>query len=47
VDQAFKHLEDAVSLRTTDLMWVKMHPAFDPLREDTRFLSLLETVGLA
>lgn len=46
VDDAFASLEEAVSLRTTDLMWVKMHPAFDPLRQDPRFPSLLDTIGL-
>jgi serine/threonine-protein kinase len=46
VDGAFTSLDAAVSLRTTDLMWVKMHPAFDPLREDARFLSILKTVRL-
>jgi serine/threonine-protein kinase len=46
VDGAFASLEEAVSLRTTDLMWVKMHPAYDPLRQDPRFPSFLDTIGL-
>ncbi len=45
-DQAFEWLEKAYEQREGLLMYLKGHPAFDPLRDDPRFLDLLRRINL-
>ena len=45
-DQAFHWLEKALGDRETPLVYVKTYPAYDPIREDPRFLALLRRMGL-
>jgi TolB-like protein/tetratricopeptide (TPR) repeat protein len=45
-EQAFTWLEDAYKEHSTILQWLKVHPYFDPLRDDPRFKDLLHRVGL-
>jgi serine/threonine protein kinase/TolB-like protein/Tfp pilus assembly protein PilF len=45
-DQAMTWLEKAIEERDPWLTSLKVHPAFDPLRSDPRFLNLLHRVGL-
>lgn len=46
-DEAFHWLERAYTERDEDLCLLKVDPRLDSLREDPRFLSLLQRVGLA
>jgi len=46
-DQAFEWLERSYKLHDKGLTYLKMDPAMDPLRSDTRFQDLLRRVGLA
>lgn len=46
-DNALKALDDAVSVRATDLAWIGVRPAFDTLRGDPRFTRVLDTIHLA
>ena len=45
-EQAFAWLEEAYKERSNMLQFVKVHPLFDPLRGDPRFVDLLRRVGL-
>lgn len=45
-DDAFRCLEDAISARDGWLLALKIHPWMDVLREDQRYLRVLEGVGL-
>lgn len=45
-DQAFAWLERAYQEHSNILQWIKVHPFFDPLRDDPRFTDLLHRVGL-
>jgi hypothetical protein len=45
-DEAFEWLERAYEEREALLVWVKVQPAFDPLRDDPRFDALLKKIGL-
>jgi Flp pilus assembly protein TadD len=45
-EQAFTWLEEAYKERSNMLQFVKVHPLFDPLRGDPRFVDLLHRVGL-
>jgi TolB-like protein/DNA-binding winged helix-turn-helix (wHTH) protein/Flp pilus assembly protein TadD len=45
-DQAFARLEQAYEERSNILQWLKVHPFFDPLRDDPRFAELVRRVGL-
>ena len=45
-DQAFVWLEQAYQEHSNILLFLKVHPYFDPLRSDPRFASLVRRVGL-
>jgi TolB-like protein/DNA-binding winged helix-turn-helix (wHTH) protein/Flp pilus assembly protein TadD len=45
-DEAFSWLEQAYKEHSSILQWIKVHPYFDPLRDDPRFADLLHRVGL-
>jgi len=45
-EQAFAWLERAYQEQSNILQFLKVHPYFDPLREDPRFKDLLHRVGL-
>ncbi len=46
-DAAFDWLERAYEQRDAQLLWTKVHPMNDPLREDPRFDVLLQRLGMA
>jgi serine/threonine-protein kinase len=45
-EQAFVWLEHAYQEQSNILQFLKVHPYFDPLRDDPRFKDLLHRVGL-
>ncbi len=45
-DQAFAWFERAYQEQAGFLQWLKVHPFFDPVRDDPRFKDLLHRVGL-
>jgi tetratricopeptide (TPR) repeat protein len=45
-DEAFVWLEQAYKEQSNILQWLKVHPYFDPLRDDPRFKDLIRRVGL-
>jgi serine/threonine-protein kinase len=45
-DRAFEFLQRAERERTGAVLWAKVHPDLDPLRNDPRFAALLQTLGL-
>jgi DNA-binding winged helix-turn-helix (wHTH) protein/TolB-like protein/Flp pilus assembly protein TadD len=45
-DRAFELLEKAQALRNDRLLWIKVDPRFDRLREDERYKSLLRSMSL-
>lgn len=45
-DAAFESLNQACQERDAWLVWLKVEPRFDPLREDERFGDLLHRIGL-
>ncbi len=45
-DQAFAWFERAYQEHSHILLWLKVHPYFDPLRSDPRFADLVRRVGL-
>jgi tetratricopeptide (TPR) repeat protein len=45
-DQAFVWLDKAFQDRSSFLIWLKVEPQFDSLRDDPRFQDLLRRVGL-
>jgi TolB-like protein/DNA-binding winged helix-turn-helix (wHTH) protein/Flp pilus assembly protein TadD len=45
-DQAFAGFERAYQEKSNILQFLKVHPFFDPVREDPRFVDLLRRVGL-
>ena len=45
-DEAFTWLEKGYAVRDANLTWLKVDDAFDPLRSDPRFRSLLSRIGL-
>ncbi len=46
-DETVAWLERAYQEHSNILQWLKVHPYFDPLRDDPRFKNLLRRVGLA
>ena len=46
-EQAFAALEEAFEEHSNILQWIKVHPYFDPIRDDPRFKDLLRRVGLS
>ena len=46
-EQAFIWLEQAYKEQSNILQYVKVHPFFDPIRNDPRFVDLVRRVGLA
>jgi TolB-like protein/Flp pilus assembly protein TadD len=44
-EQALEWLEKAYEARSIPLVYIKQGPKFDPLRDDERFISLLERMG--
>jgi serine/threonine-protein kinase len=47
IDRAFEWLDKACENREPPVTHLRMHPAYDRLRSDSRFAALLERVGLA
>ncbi len=45
-DQTFAWSDKAVQDRSAFLIWLKVEPLFDPLRDDPRFQDLLRRIGL-
>jgi DNA-binding winged helix-turn-helix (wHTH) protein/Flp pilus assembly protein TadD len=45
-DAAFESLQDAFKNREAWLVWLKVEPRYDPLRDDARFGGLLRRIGL-
>ena len=45
-EQAFVWLEQAYNEKSNFLQWLKVHPFFDPLRNDSRFDDLLRRTNL-
>ena len=45
-DQAFVGFERAYQEQSNILQFLKVHPFFDPVRNDPRFVDLLRRVGL-
>ncbi len=45
-DQAFAWLEKGYAERDSDMEWLRVAPAFDPLRSDPRFAALLRKMNL-
>jgi tetratricopeptide (TPR) repeat protein len=45
-DRAFEYLRRAEREHATGLLWAKVDPALDSLRDDARFANLLRTLGL-
>jgi hypothetical protein len=45
-DQAFAWMEQAYKEHSNILQYLKVHPYFDPLRDDPRFAELVRRVGL-
>jgi eukaryotic-like serine/threonine-protein kinase len=46
VDEAFRWLEVAVEERATGLVFLRVHPRLDPIRQDPRFQALLRRLRL-
>ena len=44
-DLAFEWLEKAMAQHDNALMWIKVHPRLDRLRDDPRYLDLLQRTG--
>jgi serine/threonine-protein kinase len=47
VDEAFRWLDTAVEEQATGLIFLRVHPRLDRIRDDARFPALLRRVGLA
>jgi serine/threonine protein kinase/tetratricopeptide (TPR) repeat protein len=47
IDDAFAWLETAITEKASGLMWLRVHPRLDPIREDPRYWPMVKRVGLA
>jgi serine/threonine protein kinase/Tfp pilus assembly protein PilF len=47
LEAALKELDRALVLRASDLVWIRVHPFFDPLRAKPRFREILSAVRLS
>jgi serine/threonine-protein kinase len=47
VDEAFQWFEIAIAEKASGLMWLRVHPRLDPIRQDPRYWPMVERVGLA
>ena len=45
-EQALVWLKRAYQEHSNIVLWIKVHPYFDPLRNDPRFVNLVQRVGL-
>jgi hypothetical protein len=45
-NEALDYLDQARRVRAADLVWLKVRPAFDDLREEPRFIRLCKEIGL-
>jgi serine/threonine protein kinase/tetratricopeptide (TPR) repeat protein len=46
-DEAFQWLETAVEERASGLVFLRVHPRLDPIRDDPRFAALVQRLGMA
>ncbi len=46
MDEAFRWLDIAVEERATGLIFLRVHPRIDAIRQDPRYQALLRRVGL-
>jgi hypothetical protein len=46
-DEAFKWLEKAFDNKETDLVYLKVSPIWDKLRDDPRFAEMLRRLGFS
>jgi len=46
LDEAFRDLDEAVSKRVENILWIQVDPRADPLRADPRYGALLHRMGL-
>jgi hypothetical protein len=46
VEKAFAWLDKAIEARSAGLIFLHVDPAYDPVREDSRFVDYLTKVGL-
>ena len=44
-DKAFDYLERVYADRSESIVWLKVDPTFEPLRQDPRFVALIKKVG--
>jgi serine/threonine protein kinase/Flp pilus assembly protein TadD len=45
-EQAITHLQQAQQIRATDLVWLKVRPAFDSIQQDPRVVEVRNAIGL-
>jgi hypothetical protein len=45
-EQALAWLEKAYQEQSAIMLWLKIHPLFDSLRNDSRFADLVRRIGL-
>jgi serine/threonine-protein kinase len=45
-DRAVARLQEAHERHATDLIWLNVRPTFDPLRDDPRFVAIVDRLGL-
>ena len=45
-DAALNWLEEAVEKRQYELLWINVDPKYDPVRDDPRFKSIVQSIGL-